>query len=58
VFDKVHGYGMPGEVRYGELLEESVGFMTVGFSSTTSNARLTVVDDEGVHLWPGVFPSD
>ena len=45
---------MPGEVGYRELLEESVGFMMVGFSSTTSNARLTVVDDEGVHLRPGV----
>jgi len=58
VFDKVHGYGMPGEVGYRELLEESVGFMMAGFSSTTSNARLTVVDDEGVHLRPGIFPSD
>ena len=57
MFDEVHRDGVPGEVGDRKLFEETVGLVTVGFSSATSDTRLAVVYDEGSHFGPSVFSS-
>ena len=48
---------MPGEVRDWKLFEETIGLVTVGFGSATSDTRLTVVYNKSSHFGPSVFLS-
>ena len=58
VFDEVHGDGVPWKFRDQELFEETIRLVATRFSSSTDNARFTIVNDECTHFGPSVVAAD
>ena len=57
-FDEVHGNGFPRTGRNGELLEDAVGLVKLGFGSHTSRARLDVIPYKPVESRPVILSAD
>ena len=58
LLDEVHRNGVPWFLGDRELLKESVGFMTRGFGTCTTSARLAIVEDERSEIGPSIFSAD
>ena len=58
MFDEVHQDGVPWLLGDWELFKESVGFVTRGFGTCATSARLAIVKDECSEIGPGIFPVD
>ena len=56
--NEVHGDGVPGLFQDWELLQKSIGLVTLWLGSHTGGARLAVVLNEGIEEWPGVVVMD
>ena len=54
VFYEVHGNGVPRPLRHRELLQKSIRFMTRGFGSFASGARVTELLDKSTKIRPNI----
>ena len=58
LLDEVHGDGIPGLLGDRELLESSVGLVSLWFVPHACGARLAEVPDKGPYIGPDVLLSD
>src|SRR5436190_16665147 len=58
LLDEVHRNGVPWFLGDRELLKESVGFMTRGFGTCATSARLAIVENERSEIGPGIFSAN
>ena len=56
--DEIYGDGVPGSFWDQELLQESIGLVTLWLQLHTGDARLAVVLNEGTEEWPSVVVMD
>ena len=58
LFYKIHGDGVPGSLRDGELFEHIIWAMVWGLHTSTGRAGFDVVFDIHVYSWPCIFVLD
>src|SRR5436190_14828229 len=58
LLDEVHRNGVPWFLGDRELLKESIGFMTRGFGTCATSARLAIVENKRSEIGPGIFSAN